>query len=126
MPKKINIITWSVAAACIILLFALLWIIYNLDPFTTSGVLVLFYLVVFFLISGASFLTGFSLRKLLGKREFLLKHFQVSLRQSIWLGFIAVFGLLLISFGIFNLINGFILVIMFAFLEAYFLYQPTN
>jgi hypothetical protein len=125
LPRKINAITAIIAVVSIVLLFFLIWIIYSLDPLASSANLVLFYGTTYLLTVGFAFLGGFALRKAFGKREFLARHFQVSLRQSLWFGFIAVFGLLMASLGILNILNGSILVLMFVFLEAYFLYQPN-
>lgn len=108
------------------MVFVLLWIVYNLDPYASNGNMAYFYATAFLLSFCAAFQISFWSRRWLGKRELLRSHFSISARQSLWMAFIIAFGLLLSSSGIFNLLNGLVLVGMFVFLEAYFLYSPRQ
>ena len=103
--------------------FGLVWVIYNLDPFAKQSNLVIFYTLSFLLVYCGSFLSGLWLRRSFGNREFLNMHLATSARQALWMGLTAAIGLWMTSLGIFTPVNSMILIGMFIFLEAFFLYQ---
>ena len=90
------------------------------DPTATNWVgYSLFYLALFLSLSGTSALIGFIFRFVALKKELAFNLVKVAFRQSFLFSLFIVFLLILKSQQLFNWLNLFLLVIIFAILELF-------
>lgn len=90
------------------------------DPTATNWVgYALFYLSLFFSLSGTTALIGFIFRFVALKKELAFNLVKVAFRQSFLFSLFIVFLLVLKSQELFNWMNLFLLVIIFAILELF-------
>jgi len=92
------------------------------DPTTTNWLgFILFYVSLFVSLSGTSALIGFIFRFVALKKELAFNLVKVAFRQSFLFSLFIIFLLVLKSQQLFNWLNLFLLVIIFAILELFFI-----
>lgn len=78
----------SVVLASVLSALSLFLVLTKLDPFADETLAItLFFISLFFFVSGALTLIGYAFRVIFYRDELFLNHFNVSLRQGIILGF---------------------------------------
>lgn len=109
-----------VAFATLLSSLAWLIVIFNLDPYESTGLgLSLFFLSLFFALSGGFSIILFFLKKWKSKNEIYLKHVSISLRQGILLSICTCSCLLLLMLGLLRIWNGLLIVFIIMFIEFY-------
>jgi hypothetical protein len=100
---------------------ALALVVFFVDPESSGnfGILI-FFLAVFFAITGTAALLGFLLRHFFQPHEFAAFKVKNSFRQGIWLGLIVVITLYLFSQDLAAWWNLLILILFFSALEIFF------
>lgn len=92
------------------------------DPTMTNWLgFVLFYISLFLALSGTSALVGFIFRFVALKKELAFNLVKIAFRQSFLFSLFVIFLLVLKSQQLFNWLNLFLLVIIFAILELFFI-----
>lgn len=92
------------------------------DPNMTNWLgFVLFYISLFLALSGTSALVGFIFRFVALKKELAFNLVKIAFRQSFLFSLFIIFLLVLKSQQLFNWLNLFLLVIIFAILELFFI-----
>ncbi|HCW32836.1 MAG: hypothetical protein UT55_C0093G0009 [Candidatus Peregrinibacteria bacterium GW2011_GWE2_39_6] len=95
-------------------------VIFKLDPFESTGwILVLFFLSLFLALIGSFTLLGFGLRCWLGKEEVSYYHLTVALRQGILLSLCTLLCVGFLMLGILKWWNGFLLLIIAVLVESF-------
>lgn len=96
-------------------------IVYKLSPYESMGVSLSFFFVTFFIALSCTFaVLGFYFRLWLFKNEIFYKHINVSLRQGILLGLIAVFALVFQMMKFLNWWSGMLILAIVILIEMYF------
>lgn len=93
------------------------------DSFTNIS---LFYASVFGFCISILTIAGFSIRRVFGQRELVMRFMFVSFRQAFWLALLIIISLLLASNGLFSWLNAVFLALVFIFLESYLLTKKQD
>lgn len=117
---KIKFYTAILAAAALVFLITLLWLIASASPALLLNVL-LFYLLFAGLVFCLSTLAGVYLRQVFGQREFLNQYFAIAMRQGLWFTILLAVSLALLRHNLFTWINAGLLILTLVFLESYLL-----
>jgi len=103
---------------------AFLIVIYSINPLQTVFLgFVLFYISLFFAVTGLASIVGFLARYFFNKNQFISQQVKISFRQAVWFGILIVVSLFLQSQGLIAWWNLLILLIILISLEMMFLKQ---
>lgn len=107
----ITLICWSV----------FVFIINTINPFTTNSLgFILFYLSLFFALSGTVLLIGFLIRFIIFRQKLAFHLIKVAFRQSFLLSLFLCILLFLFSQALINWLNLLLLLTVFIILEVFF------
>lgn len=126
MQKTVSLYIFLIYAFAVLSLAGLILILYFLDPGAGALNRFLFYADFAVFAFMLSTLAGFSLRKRLGQREFVTRHFTVSVRQAFWFTTLITFSLFLLSNDLLSWLNTSLLVVALVFLESFFLSRQKS
>ncbi|MBU4360816.1 hypothetical protein KKC16_01435 [Patescibacteria group bacterium] len=101
---------------------AFLIVVYSVNPLQTVFLgFVLFYVSLFFSVTGLAAIIGFLVRYFFNKNQFIGQQVKIAFRQGIWFGVLIIVSLFLQSQGLIAWWNLLILLIILASLEMMFL-----
>lgn len=110
-----------IAIAGFISAFAWTLVIIKLSPYQAKGLaLAFFFLTMFMTLSSLFTVVGFYFRVWLFKNEIFYKHINISLRQGVFLGLLAVFALVFQMIRVLNWWSGLLLIVIVVLLEFFF------
>ena len=96
-------------------------VVTKLSPFSSMGLALTLFFLTFFIALSATFTAfGFYFRLWLFKNEVFYRHINISLRQGVFLGLIAVFALVFQMMRVLNWWSGLLLTVIAVLLESYF------
>ena len=97
-------------------------VVYSVNPLQTVFLgFVLFYVSLFFAVTGLASIIGFLVRYFFNKNQFIIQQVKIAFRQAVWFGVLIIVGLFLQSQGLIAWWNLLILLIILTSLEMMFL-----
>lgn len=100
---------------------ALVLVILKLNPYESMGLSLSFFFITLLIALSCTFTVfGFYFRVWLFKNEIFYKHINIALRQGVFLGLITAFALIFQMTKVLTWWSGFLLLLVFIFLEFYF------
>lgn len=113
-------ILFSISLATLLSWLAFALVVYKLDPYTSSSLaLPLFFVSLFFSLSGSFSLILFIIKRWKAMKEVYVKHIMISLRQGTLLSLCTNLCLLLLMFNLLRIWNGLLLVFIMMLIEFY-------
>ncbi|MFA6131560.1 MAG: hypothetical protein WC702_00630 [Patescibacteria group bacterium] len=112
----------TMLAATAVVWLAWLFILFNIDPMTSSWVSFLFfYFTLGVSLTGTMTVIGTAVRRRFRPSDLVSRQVLASFRQSVWLSIILIVALILLSQGVFHLWIITLVIFVFALVELAFL-----
>lgn len=128
MTFKQFLLTMLAATAAVWLFW--IFILFNIDPTATGWLgFLFFYFTLGVALTGTMTVAGAAGRRRLRPTDLVSRQVLTSFRQAVWLSFILIVALVLLSRGVFHLWIITLVIFVFTFLELAFLsarQRPTN